>query len=156
MLYRLRLLLPPFFFFQIEETCTFMNISGLKYHRSVIQMQKTVLPCVNFIMGERGYRRWDLMLTHACWGEWLNFYVYTQLSYIASILFTRINFACTRSQKLRHSGNPPKRAATYTSHYLSLDNSYICRNTSKIMLWKHVKWKEYRWSENKTLLLHEP
>ena len=25
-----------FFFFQIEETCTFMNISSLKYHLSVI------------------------------------------------------------------------------------------------------------------------
>ena len=25
-----------FFFFQIEETCTFMNISRLKYHLSVI------------------------------------------------------------------------------------------------------------------------
>ena len=31
------------FFFQIEETCTFMNISSLKYHLSVIQKQKTVL-----------------------------------------------------------------------------------------------------------------
>ena len=25
-----------FFFFKIEETCTFMNISSLKYHRSLI------------------------------------------------------------------------------------------------------------------------
>ena len=25
-----------FFFFQIEETCTFMNISSLKYHLGVI------------------------------------------------------------------------------------------------------------------------
>ena len=25
-----------FFFFQIEETCTFMNISSLEYHLSVI------------------------------------------------------------------------------------------------------------------------
>ena len=25
-----------FFFFQIEETCTFMNISSVKYHLSVI------------------------------------------------------------------------------------------------------------------------
>ena len=51
-----------FFFYQIEETCTFMNISSLNYHLSVIQKQKTVLPCVNFIKGERGYGRWDLML----------------------------------------------------------------------------------------------
>ena len=34
------------FSLQIEETCTFMNISSLKYHLSVIQKQKTVLPCV--------------------------------------------------------------------------------------------------------------
>ena len=31
-----------------------MNISSLKYHLSVIQKQKTVLPCVNFMRGERG------------------------------------------------------------------------------------------------------
>ena len=36
-----------FFSFHIEETCTFMNIYSLKYH----------------LMGERGYGRWDLMLT---------------------------------------------------------------------------------------------
>ena len=35
------------FFFQIEETCTFVNISSLKYHLSVI-----VLPCVTFIREE--------------------------------------------------------------------------------------------------------
>ena len=61
-----RILLPLIsicFFFQIEETCTFMNISSLKYHLSVIQNQKTVLPCVNIVRGERGYGRWDLMLT---------------------------------------------------------------------------------------------
>jgi len=40
-----------------------MNISSLKYHPSVIQKQKTVLPRVNFMRGERGYGRWDLMMT---------------------------------------------------------------------------------------------
>ena len=40
-----------------------MNISIVKYHLSVIEKQKTVLPCVNFVRGERGYGRWDLMLT---------------------------------------------------------------------------------------------
>ena len=52
-----------FSFKLIEETCTFMNISCLKYHLSVIWKQKIVLPCVNFISGARGYDRWDLMLT---------------------------------------------------------------------------------------------
>ena len=51
------------FFLQIEETCTFMNISSLKYHLSVIKKQETVLPCVTFIRKERGYGRWDLMRT---------------------------------------------------------------------------------------------
>ena len=39
-----------------------MNISSLKYHLSVIEEQKTVLPCVNVIRGERDCSRWDLML----------------------------------------------------------------------------------------------
>ena len=39
-----------------------MNISSLKYHLSVIEEQKTVLPCVNVIRGERDCGRWDLML----------------------------------------------------------------------------------------------
>ena len=34
-----------------------MNISSLKYH-----LNKTVLPCVNFMRGERGYGRRDLTL----------------------------------------------------------------------------------------------
>ena len=40
-----------------------MNFSSLKYNLSVILKQKTVLPCVNFIRREKGYGRWDLMLT---------------------------------------------------------------------------------------------
>ena len=39
-----------------------MNISSLKYHLSVIEEQKTVLPFVNVIRGERDCGRWDLML----------------------------------------------------------------------------------------------
>ena len=58
----LPLFVTIFFSLQIEETCTFMNISSLKYHLSVIQKHKTVIPCVNFIRGERGYGRWHLML----------------------------------------------------------------------------------------------
>ena len=45
-----------------------MNISSLKYHLrwsylSVLRKQKTALPGVNFMRGEKGYGRWDLMLT---------------------------------------------------------------------------------------------
>ena len=40
------------FFFQIEETCTLMNISSLKYHLSVIYKQKIV----NFYKGRKGLR----------------------------------------------------------------------------------------------------
>ena len=42
-----------------------MKISSLKYHLSVIWKQKTVLPCVNFMRGERGYGPWDLFLYKA-------------------------------------------------------------------------------------------
>ena len=40
-----------------------MNISSLKCHLSLREKQKTVLPCVNFMRGERDYGRWDLMVT---------------------------------------------------------------------------------------------
>ena len=63
-------------------------------------------------MGEGGYRRWDLMLTHACWGEWLNFFVYTQFSYIASILFMRINLRSYARTNYATVEIHPKRAAT--------------------------------------------
>ena len=48
-------LLINFFFFQIEETCTFMNICGLKYHLSVIKVENSSNLC-NFYEGRKGLR----------------------------------------------------------------------------------------------------
>ena len=44
-----------------------MNIHfqlGISSKCDIKAIQKTVLPCVNFIRGKRGYGRWDLMLTY--------------------------------------------------------------------------------------------
>ena len=35
----------------------------LRQYGTWVGKQKTVLPCINFMKGERGYGRWDLMLT---------------------------------------------------------------------------------------------
>ena len=35
----------------------------LRQYGAWVGTQKTVLPCINFMKGERGYGRWDLMLT---------------------------------------------------------------------------------------------
>ena len=43
------------------------------------------------------------------------------LSYIASILFTHVNFTRERTKKLRESGNPPSRSkCTFTRDLLYL------------------------------------
>ena len=46
------------------------------------------------------------------------------LSYIVSFSFTRVNFTCVRTEKLRDSGNQPLRSiASYCSEKMSLLSS---------------------------------
>ena len=42
-----------FFFFQFEETCTYMNISSLKYHKSDIKAENSSTLC-KYHMGRKG------------------------------------------------------------------------------------------------------
>ena len=39
------------------------GLCKLRQYSAKVGKRKTVLPCINFMKGERGYGRWDLMLT---------------------------------------------------------------------------------------------